>query len=84
MQITDVTVRRLSDAGKLKGVATVTFDNEFVVRDIKIIEGESSLFIAMPSVRTSSGGFRDIAHPITNTLRERLEKAVFEKYSVSE
>ncbi len=81
MQITDVRVRKVDGTSKLKGVASVTFDDEFVVHDIKIIEGASSLFVAMPSVKNSVGEFRDVAHPIKTELREKISKTVLEKYS---
>ncbi len=80
MQITDVRVRKVENANKLKGVASVTFDDEFVVHDIKIIEGTSSLFVVMPSVKNSAGEFRDVAHPIKTELREKISKTVLEKY----
>ena len=80
MQITDVRMRKVENAGKLKGVASVTFDDEFVVHDIKVIEGSSSLFVAMPSVKNSQGEFKDVAHPIKTELREVISKTVLEKY----
>ena len=80
MKITDVRVRKMADGGKLKGVASITFDDEFVVHDIKIIEGENGLFIAMPSRKTPEGEYRDIAHPISRESREVLQKAIFEAY----
>ncbi|MDF2841389.1 MAG: spoVG, partial [Clostridia bacterium] len=67
MQITDVRVRRVNAEGKMKAVVSVTFDNEFVVHDIKVIEGQEGLFIAMPSRKTPDGEFKDIAHPINST-----------------
>lgn len=80
MQITDVRIRKVENAGKLKGVASVTFDEEFVVHDIKVIEGASGVFVAMPSVKNSVGEFKDVAHPIKTELREKLSKTVLEKY----
>ncbi len=80
MDITDIRVRKVSAAGKMKAVASVTFDNAFVVHDIKIIEGQEKLFIAMPSRKTPEGEFKDIAHPINASMREQLETAIFEKY----
>ena len=80
MQITDVRIRKVENAGKLKGVASVTFDEEFVVHDIKVIEGASGMFVAMPSVKNSAGEFKDVAHPIKTELREKLSKTVLEKY----
>lgn len=80
MEITDVRVRGLETNDKLKAVASVTFDNEFVVHDIKIIESRTGLFIAMPSRKAPDGEFRDIAHPIHAKAREKIESAVIEKY----
>ena len=81
MQITDVRVRKVNKEGKMRAIVSVTFDNEFVVHDIKVIEGDESLFIAMPSRKTSDGEFRDIAHPINSTMRDRLQNFVLEKYN---
>lgn len=81
MQITDVRLRKVENAGKLKGVASVTFDGEFVVHDVKVVEGTNSLFVAMPSVKNSAGEYRDVAHPIKTSLREDISKAVLEKYA---
>ena len=80
MEITDVRIRRMDDEGKMKAVASVTFDGEFVVHDIKVIEGEKGLFIAMPSRKASDGEYRDIAHPINSSTREQLQKLILEKY----
>ncbi len=80
MEITDVRVRKVSKEGKMKAVVSVTFDNEFVIHDIKVIEGDSGLFIAMPSRKTLDGEFRDIAHPINSGTREKIQTAVLEKY----
>ncbi len=80
MKITDVRVKPITSEGKMKAVVSVTFDDCFVVRDIKIIEGQDKLFIAMPSRKMSDGGFRDIAHPINADTREMIESAVIEKY----
>ncbi|MDR1495898.1 MAG: septation regulator SpoVG [Clostridiales Family XIII bacterium] len=81
MEITDVRVRTIGDEGKLKAIVSVTFDDEFVVHDIKVIEGQNGLFIAMPSRKMSEGDFRDIAHPLTSETRNRLKDAIFEKYN---
>jgi stage V sporulation protein G len=81
MEITDVRVRTIGDEGKLKAIVSVTFDDEFVVHDIKVIEGQNGLFIAMPSRKMSEGDFRDIAHPLTSDTRNRLKDAIFEKYN---
>lgn len=84
MQITDVRVRKVAaKEGKLKAVVSITIDNEFVVHDIKVIEGEKGLFIAMPSRRSSDGEYRDTAHPINSETRERLQKLILEKYEAA-
>ena len=83
MEITDVRIRRIETEGKMKAVASVTMDNEFVVHDIKIIESHNGLFIAMPSRKTPDGEFKDIAHPINAETRERLQTAILEKYQNS-
>ena len=80
MQITDVRIRKVNSEGKMKAVVSVTFDNEFVVHDIKIIEGQEGLFIAMPSRKTPDGEFKDIAHPINSSTRERLQTAILEEF----
>ncbi len=84
MEITDVRVRKVNTENKMKAVASVTFDNEFVVHDIKVIESENGFFIAMPSRKTQTGEFRDIAHPINSEARERIQKAVLEVYESPE
>ncbi len=81
MEITDVRVRKVAKEGKMKAVVSITLDNEFVVHDIKIIEGEKGLFIAMPSRKALDGEFRDIAHPINSSTRERLQQSILEKYA---
>nr|WP_317357430.1 septation regulator SpoVG [uncultured Tyzzerella sp.] len=80
MNITDVRIRKVNQEGKMKAIVSITLDNEFVVHDIKVIEGENGLFIAMPSRKTSNGEFRDIAHPINSSARETLQKAILAKY----
>lgn len=80
MEITDVRVRVLGTESRLKGVATITFDNSFVVHDIKIIEGESGVFIAMPSKKMPNGMFRDIAHPINSETRNMIDAIVLKYY----
>ena len=80
MVITDVRIRKIDVEGKMKAVASVTFDNEFVVHDIKVIESHNGLFIAMPSRKTPDGDFKDIAHPINAEVRERLQTAILDKY----
>ncbi|MDR1541807.1 MAG: septation regulator SpoVG [Clostridiales bacterium] len=83
MEITDVRVRKVNKEGKMKAIVSVTLDNEFVVHDIKVIEGDKGLFIAMPSRKTMDGEFRDIAHPINSGTRERVQTAVLEKYELA-
>lgn len=80
MNITDVRIRKVSDEGKMKAVVSITFDDEFVVHDIKIIEGQNGLFIAMPSRKMGEGDFRDIAHPLVSETRNRIKEAIFAKY----
>ena len=80
MQITDVRVRRIDKEGKMRAIVSGTFDNEFVVHDIKIIEGEKGLFMAMPSRKTLDGEYRDIAHPINSATRERLQSMILDSY----
>ena len=80
MQITDVRVRKVAKEGKLKAVVSITMDEEFVVHDIKVIEGEKGLFIAMPSRRAGDGEYRDIAHPINSDMRDRLQSEILAKY----
>lgn len=76
MQITDVRIRKITTDGKMKAIVSVTFDNEFVVHDIKIIEGQNGLFIAMPSRKTPDGEFKDIAHPINTDTREKMQSSI--------
>lgn len=80
MNITDVRVRRVSNSGRMRAVVSVTFDDEFVVHDIKLIEGHKGLFIAMPSRRVGEGDFRDIAHPLVLETRNKIKDAIFEAY----
>ncbi len=80
MQITDIRVRIVGKESKMKAVVSVTFDDAFVVHDIKIIEGEKGLFIAMPSKRTPDGEYRDVAHPINGEMRGMLQEAILSKY----
>jgi len=82
MEITDIRVRKINKEGKMKAVVSVTFDNEFVVHDIKVIEGDKGRFIAMPSRKTIDGEFRDIAHPINSATRDKIQTAVLEKYEM--
>ncbi len=80
MEITDVRIRKIDSDGKMKAVASVTFDNEFVVHDIKVIDSQNGLFIAMPSRKAPDGEFRDIAHPINADTREKIQTAILGKY----
>lgn len=80
MQITDVRIRKVEKEGKMKAVVSITIDEEFVVHDIKIIEGEKGLFIAMPSRKAADGEYSDIAHPINSDTRDRIQKLILEKY----
>lgn len=83
MQITDVRVRKVNKEGKMKAVVSITLDNEFVVHDIKVIEGEKGLFIAMPSRKAADGEYRDIAHPINSETREKIQSIILEKYEIA-
>ena len=80
MTITDVRIRKFSKEGKMKAVVSITIDEEFVIHDIKVIEGEKGLFIAMPSRKTAEGEYRDIAHPINSDTRDRIQNLILEKY----
>lgn len=80
MKITDVRIRKVEKEGKMKAVVSITIENEFVVHDIKVIEGEKGLFIAMPSRKASDGEYRDIAHPISSATREQLQNLILSKY----
>ncbi len=80
MEITDIRVRQMTNDAKMRAVVSVTFDNCFVVHDIKIIEGTDKLFIAMPSRKTPDNEFKDIAHPINPEMREKLSASILEKY----
>ena len=80
MQITDIRVRKIAKEGKMKAVVSITLDDEFVVHDIKVIEGEKGLFIAMPSKKSSDGEFRDIVHPINSATRENMQKRILDRY----
>ncbi len=80
MDITDVRVRKVNEEGKMKAVVSITFDDEFVVHDIKIIEGQNGLFIAMPSRKMGEDDFRDIAHPLRSETRAKIKDAIFAEY----
>ena len=83
MPITDIRIRSVEKEGKMKAVVSITIDDEFVVHDIKIIEGEKGMFIAMPSRKAADGEYRDIAHPINTATRERLQSMILSKYQES-
>ncbi|MDE5717926.1 MAG: septation regulator SpoVG [Lachnospiraceae bacterium] len=80
MRITDVRVRKMTQDSKMKAIVSITIDDEFVVHDIKVIEGEKGLFIAMPSKKASDGEYRDIAHPINSETRDRIQRIILESY----
>ncbi len=80
MQITDVRVRKITKEGKMKAIVSISLDNEFVVHDIKVIEGEKGLFIAMPSKKSADGEYRDIAHPINSSTRDNIQRIILESY----
>ncbi len=80
MEITDVRVRKINKEGKMKAVVSITLDGDFVVHDIKVIEGEKGLFIAMPSRKAGDGEYRDIAHPINSETRQRIQDIILESY----
>lgn len=82
MQITDVRVRKMESDGKMKAIVSVTFNNEFVVHDIKVIEGNNGLFVAMPSRKGSDGEYRDVAHPINADMRQILHEKIIEAYQL--
>ncbi|MCI6165638.1 MAG: septation regulator SpoVG [Lachnospira sp.] len=84
MNITDVRVRKIAKEGKMKAVVSITIDNEFVVHDIKVIEGERGLFIAMPSRKSTEGEYRDIAHPINTATRDMLQQIILKEYENAE
>ncbi len=81
MQITDVRVRKVASQNRMKAIASVTFDEVFVIHDIKVIESDKGLFIAMPSRKTPNGEFKDIAHPINTETREAIQNAIIAKYN---
>lgn len=80
MTITDVRVRKITKEGKMKAIVSITIDDEFVVHDIKVIEGEKGLFIAMPSKKATDGEYRDIAHPINSSTRESIQNTILSSY----
>lgn len=84
MEVTDVRLRRVTSEGKMRAIASITFDDEFVVHDVRIIDGNNGLFVAMPSKRTADGEFKDIAHPINSNTREKIQVAVLKVYEAHE
>lgn len=80
MRITDVRVRKMTQDSKMKAIVSITIDDEFVVHDIKVIEGEKGLFIAMPSKKAADGEYRDIAHPINSETRDSIQKIILDSY----
>ena len=80
MNITDVRIRKIAKEGKMKAIVSITLDDEFVVHDIKVIEGEKGLFIAMPSRKTTTGEYRDVAHPINSQTREQIQEIILKEY----
>ena len=80
MEITDVRVRKTTKEGKMKAIVSITLEDEFVIHDIKVIEGERGLFIAMPSKKSSDGEYRDIAHPINSDMRKVLQDTILEAF----
>lgn len=84
LEVTDVRLRKVSTDGKMRAIASITFDEEFVVHDVRVIDGNNGLFVAMPSKRTSDGEFRDIAHPINSNMREKIQVAVLKEYESQE
>lgn len=83
MNITDVRIRKVDSDGKMKAIASITIDDEFVIHDIKIIDGEKGMFIAMPSRKSGDGEYRDIAHPISTKVRENLQSMILDAYEKS-
>ena len=85
MQVTSVTVRKIEKEGsRMRGIASILLDDSFAVHDIRIIEGDNGLFIAMPSRKTATGGYRDIAHPINPETREKIQKAILDEYAAQD
>lgn len=80
MEVTDVRLRRVQTDGRMRAIASITLDNEFVVHDIRVIDGNTGLFVAMPSKRTPDGEFRDIAHPINSTTRNKIQEIILNEY----
>jgi stage V sporulation protein G len=83
VKVTDVRFRLVTSDSRLRGIVTVTFDDSFVVHDIRVIEGENGIFVAMPSKKMPNGGFRDIAHPIHQEMRKAVEDAIIKAYEAA-
>lgn len=83
MEVTDVRLRRVQLEGRMRAIASITLDDELVIHDIRVIEGNNGLFVAMPSKRTPDGEFRDIAHPIKATMRNKIQESVLAAYTVA-
>ena len=81
MEVTEIRIRKVEAEGKLKAYVTITFDNCFVVHNVKIIEGKTGLFIAMPSRKTANGEYKDVAHPISPEFRTELQDKILEEYN---
>jgi stage V sporulation protein G len=81
MRVTDVRIRKINSEGKMKAIVSITLEEQFVIHDVRVIEGNNGLFVAMPSKRTPEGEFKDIAHPITSQMRELIQSAVLMAYS---
>ena len=81
MKITDVRIKKVETKNRMKAIASITLEECFVIHDLRIIQGESGLFVAMPSRKTTKGGFKDIAHPINHDTRKEIEKTVIEAYN---
>jgi stage V sporulation protein G len=84
MKVTNVRVKKIENKNRLKAVATITFDECFVIHELRLIEGKNGLFVAMPSKKSSQGEFRDVCHPINKELREEIEASVIDAYNNSE
>lgn len=84
MKVTDVRVRKINTDGRMRAIASITFNDEFVVHDIRVIDGEDGLFVAMPSKRTPDGEFRDVAHPINSNTRKKIQEAILTVYHEEE
>lgn len=83
MEVTDVRLRRVQTEGRMRAIASITLDDEFVIHDIRVIDGNTGLFVAMPSKRTPDGEFRDIAHPINSNTRNKIQEIVLEAFHAS-